>query len=292
LPLSKKLAFLLLIFVRDNEFERLCMREIPLGELSNLKLFDVLKTLLVEKKSGILVVKGKETGELYLESGNIVHAKAGLLSGEEAFLAIMAWRMGKSVFKQDMACKERTISCPAEDLLLKWSYRKQEWEEVRELVPSSGAVFRLSLQQNPGEMNIRTDQWNVLALANGVRTVSEITEAIVGWDEFKTSKMIFELVDEGLLERGEEQAPVRKKKVRENFFPSLEHELKKVMGPVASFIIEDKLAEFGERKDAFPQDQAPLFVELLSEEIASDPKRKEFAKAMSDLLTGKNGMAG
>ncbi|MBP1714131.1 MAG: hypothetical protein H6Q42_2334 [Deltaproteobacteria bacterium] len=38
------------------------MREISLGELSNLKLFDVLKNLLVEKKSGMLVVKGKEAG--------------------------------------------------------------------------------------------------------------------------------------------------------------------------------------------------------------------------------------
>jgi hypothetical protein len=56
------------------------------------------------------------------------------------------------------------------------------------------------------------------------------------------------------------------------------------MGPVASFIIEDKLAEFGERKDSFPQDQAALFVELLGEEIASDPKRKEFVKAMSEFL--------
>lgn len=260
------------------------MREISLGELSNLKLFDVLKNLLVEKKSGMLVVKGKEAGEIYLEAGNIVHAKAGPLSGEEAFLSIMAWRMGKSIFRPDLVSKERTISLPAEDLLLRWSYRKQEWEEIREIVPSPNAIFRLSLQQNPGEMNIRTDEWNVLALANGVRTVSEIAEAIVGWDEFKTSKMICQLVEAGLLERGEEQLPVRKRKVKENFFPSLEHELKKVMGPVASFIIEDKLAEFVERKDSFPQDQAALFVELLSEEIASDPKRKEFVKAMSDFL--------
>jgi len=100
-------------------------------------------------------------------------------------------------------------------------------------------------------MNIRTDQWNVLALANGVRTVSEIAEAIVGWDEFKTSKMIYQLIEAGLLERGEEQRPVKKKKVGEKFFPAMEHELKKVMGPVASIIIEDKLAEFGETKDFF-----------------------------------------
>ena len=263
------------------------MREIFLGDLSNLKLFDILKTLLVEKKTGVLVIKGKESGEVYLEAGDIVHAKTAHSSGEEAFLAIMGWRVGKSAFKPDVMSREKTVSGPAEQLLLKWSYRKQEWEEIREFIPSPNAIFRLSLQQNPAEKNIRADQWNVLALANGVRTVSEIAEAIVGWDEFKTSKMIYQLIETGLLERAEEQRPVRKKKVGENFFPATEYELKKVMGPVAPFIIEDKLAEFGETKDFFPQDQAALFVELLSEEITSDPKKKEFVKAMTEILSGE-----
>jgi hypothetical protein len=281
------LAFLLLIFVRQSEIEGLSVQDIFLGELYRLRLFDVLKTLLVEKKTGVLVIKGKEGGEVHLEAGNIVHANTGRLSGEEAFLAIMAWRLGKCTFKPDVISKERTISCPAEELLLKWSYRKQEWEKIREVIPVPNAIFRLSLQQNPEEMNIQPDEWNVLALANGVRTVSEIAEAIVGWDEFKTSKMIYQLVEEGLLERGEEQRPIRKKKVGENFFPAMELELKKVMGPMASFIIEDKLTEFGETMHFFPQDQASLFVELLGEEIASDLKKKKFLKAMAEILAGE-----
>jgi len=59
------------------------------------------------------------------------------------------------------------------------------------------------------------------------------------------------------------------------------------MGPVAPFIIEDKLAEFGETKDFFPQDQAALFVELLSEEITVDLKKREFVEAMSEILSGE-----
>ena len=262
------------------------MREIFIGDLSSLKLFDILKTLLVEKKTGVLVIKGKEDGEVYLEGGYIVHAKTTHSSGEEAFLAIMGWRVGKSTFKPDVMSREKTISGPAEQLLLKWSYRKQEWGKIKEVIPSPNAIFRLSLQQNPAEKSIRADQWNVLALANGVRTVSEIAEA-VGWDEFKTSKMVYQLIETGLLERAEEQRPVRKKKVGENFFPTIEYELKKVMGPVAPFIIEDKLAEFGETKDFFPQDQAALFVELLSEEITIYLKKREFVKAMSEILSGE-----
>jgi len=262
------------------------MREIFLGDLSNLKLFDILKTLLVEKKTGVLVIKGKEDGEVYLETGNIVHAKTAHSSGEEAFLAIMGWRVGKSTFKPDVVSREKTISGPAEQLLLKWSYRKQEWGKIKEVIPSPNAIFRLSLQQNPAEKNIRADQWNILALANGVRTVSEIAEA-VGWDEFKTSKVIYLLVHAGLLEKAEEQKSARRKKVGDNFFQTLEYELKRVMGPVAPFIIEDKLTEFGETKDFFPQDQAVLFVELLSEEITIDLKKREFVKAISEIFSGE-----
>jgi len=68
------------------------MREISLGELSNLKLFDILKTLLVEKKTGVLVIKGKEPGEVYLEAGNIVHAKRTIHQGKKLFYP--SWRGG------------------------------------------------------------------------------------------------------------------------------------------------------------------------------------------------------
>ena len=263
------------------------MREIFLGDLSHLKLLDILKTLLVEKKTGVLVMKGREEGEIYVERGNIVHARIARFSGEEGFLAVVGLRTGKATFRPDVVTGEKTIAAPAEHLLLKWSQRRQEWAKIREIVPSPGSVFRLSLQQTPVEKKIRADHWNILALANGMRTVSEMAEAI-GWDEFKMSTMICQLVEAGLLEKAEDQKPLRKRRVGEEFFPSVEYELKKVMGPVAPFIIEDKLAEFGESKDLFPQDQAELFVELLSEEIPNEVKKREFVKAMAQVLSGEN----
>jgi len=51
-----------------------------------------------------------------------------------------------------------------------------------------------------------------------------------------------------------------------------------VMGPVAPFVIDDKLAEFGESRGSFPQERALLFVEALSEEVPQPLKRNEFLK--------------
>jgi len=55
-------------------------------------------------------------------------------------------------------------------------------------------------------------------------------------DEFKTSKVIFQLVQLGLLEKAEDQKPIKKKTVSENFFLMVETELKKVIGPLAPLI--------------------------------------------------------
>ena len=260
------------------------MPETFLGELSQTKFFDLIKPLLVGRKTGILTIKGNENGEIFLEMGNIVHARTVRSFGEEAFLNIMSWQTGKATFDPDVPPREKTIFIPTENLLLNWSYKKQEWEKIRNLVPSPNAIFHISLQSNSEDKNIKGDQWNVLALANGTRTVLEIARTL-GWDEFKTSKVIYQLIQEELLEKGGEKGAQSKKFLEGDFFQRVENELRKILGPVAPFIIEDQLIAFGEAKDSFPQDQALSFVEALVEDIPNEPKRKDFKRAMMEFLS-------
>jgi hypothetical protein len=262
------------------------MPEINLGDLAQIKLFDVLKPLFSGKKTGKVTVKGKESGELYLELGNITHAKTNSAVGEFAFFFLMGLKAGKASLEPDEVPSERTISISTEQLLLNWSYRKQEWDRLKEVIPSTSAIFRLSLQKSPENKNVNADQWNVLALCNGTKTISEIAESL-SWDEFKTSKIIFQLVQLALLEKGEDQKPVKKKPVSENFFPIVETELKKVIGPMAPLIMNDKLSDLNETKDSLGQDQALSFVEKLSEEISNDSKKKEFLRIMTDFLSAE-----
>jgi hypothetical protein len=262
------------------------MPEINLGDLAQNKLFDILKPLFSGKKTGKVTVKVKEGGELYLELGNITHAKTNSAVGEYAFFFLMGLKAGKASFEPDDVPSERTISISTEQLLLNWSYRKQEWDKLKEVIPSTNAIFRLSLQKSPENKNINADQWNVLALCNGTKTISEIAE-FLSWDEFKTSKIIFQLVQLALLEKGEDQKPVKKKPVSENFFPIVETELKRVIGPMAPLIMNDKLSDLNETKDSLGQDQALSFVEKLCEEITNDSKKKEFLRIMTDFLSAE-----
>ncbi len=259
------------------------MAEVILGDLSRVRIFDILKPLLVEKKTGKVVFRGKEEGEIYLELGNISHAKTSNAVGEYAFFTIMEWKSGRIVFEPEVFPNERTISTPTEQLLLNWSYRKQEWEKIREAIPSNDLVFHLALQKEGGEKHINSDQWNVLALSNGTRSVAEIGKAL-NWDEYKLLKTVYQLLRMGLLEKGEVQRLVKKKPVGSHFFQTVENELRKIVGPVAPFIIDDKLVDFGETKDSLSQDQALSFVESLGEEIPNPRKAREFVRVVKELL--------
>ena len=259
------------------------MPEIFLGDLGQVKLFDLLKPLFSGKKTGKIVLKGKENGELYLELGNITHAKTSNAVGEYAFFTLMRLNAGKASFESDEVPSERTISTSTEQLMSNWSSQKQEWDKINEVIHSPNAVFRLSLQKGQENKNINAAQWNVLALCDGTKTLSEISQTL-NWDEFKTSKTILQLVQLGLLEKAGEHKPAKKKPVSENFLVMTEAELKKVIGPMAPLIIDDKLSELGETKDSLGQDQAATFIERLSEDVSPDSKKKEFIRIMMDFL--------
>ena len=94
------------------------MPETFLGELSQSKLFDLIKPLLMGKRTGTIMIKGNENGEIFLEMGNIVHARTAHSFGEEAFINIMSWETGKSTFAPDVPPREKTIFIPTENLLL------------------------------------------------------------------------------------------------------------------------------------------------------------------------------
>jgi len=166
------------------------------------------------------------------------------------------------------------------------SDQKQEWNKIKEVIPSPHTVFRLSLQKGPENKNINADQWNVLALCTGTRTVSEIAETL-NWDEFRASRAIFQLAQLGLLEKAGEHSPGKRKTASENFFLMVEAELRKVIGPMAPIIIDDKLSDLGATKDSLAQDEALSFVEKLSEDVSRDSKKKEFLRVMTDFLNAE-----
>lgn len=88
------------------------MADLFVGDLSIMKLFDLLKPLLVGKKTGMVLIKGKEVGEIYLEAGNIVHVNTAHSFGEDAFFIMMGWKMGRATFDPNTLPKEKNDPHP------------------------------------------------------------------------------------------------------------------------------------------------------------------------------------
>jgi hypothetical protein len=261
-----------------------------IGDLSKTRLFDTMKPLLDKKKSGLMLVKGNETGEVYMEGGSIIHAKVGSSSGEDAMLAMMEWDSGRVTFDWQATTEEQTVFMPTEQLLMIWTDRENEWKKIKEYVPSFNTVFQIPIDSTPEDKNISGVQWKILTLCNGTRTVHEVAESLK-WQVFEVTKLICQMVQNGLLERttdrGAEKKPVTKRTVNGNFFPIIENELRKIMGPMAPIIIDDKIAEFGESREAFPEDQLPPFVQAVTDEINDKTKRALFSKSMTEFIARK-----
>jgi hypothetical protein len=251
------------------------MPEDFIGELSKVRLLELVKPMVNRKNSGMVLVRGTELGELYIEAGHIVHAKTGATLGDEAILAMIDWDKGRVIFDWASTTDERTVRLPTEQVLALWTERDQEWKRIREVIPSADVAFRIPVDGTGEDKYIPGDQWRILTLSNGARSVAEVA-GMLGWDVLKVSKAICQMVEAGLLEKTGEATPSPRETVNEDFISTIETELKKALGPIAQFIVDDKIAEFGESRSAFPRDRAQAFVKAIGEEISDDAKRDTF----------------
>lgn len=68
------------------------------------------------------------------------------------------------------------------------------------------------------------------------------------------------------------------------FFDELARELARMMGPAASFFIEDELNELKETREAFPKTRAAELIERLSLAIRDETKRAQFIQTISETI--------
>ena len=103
--------------------------------------------------------------------------------------------------------------------------------------------------------------------------------------EGKTGKvMLTKGNDVGELEVVEKPKPPGEKVVGREFLKKVDGELAKALGPIASMIVDEQIAEIGEKRDAFPRNKAAELVEAVSSEIADGGKRVRFQRSMLDIL--------
>lgn len=256
------------------------------GNLKQLALLDIIKMLSSGNRSGRLDInQSGKSGEIYLERGNIVHAATGTQIGEKGVYTLMGWLEGEFTFTPDVPSPDRSIDVATEQLLLEAARQAEQWEDIKEVLSSTDAVFNISPSGSTSTISLKPLEWQVLAQVNGERSVVEIGD-ILGLHEFEVAKIVYSLTTAGLLHEVTDAKVIFRDIVDDTFFKTLSEAFTEVMGPIGPVIIEDEIRLLGEEQDAFPKNKAAELVERISLEISDSAKRTQFQSQMVSVLKG------
>lgn len=256
------------------------------GSLAQLSLLDILRMLSSGHRTGrVEIHNAGKSGQLYLENGIIVHAVSGTQIGEKAVYTLMGWLEGDFSFVPNEPSPERSIETTTEQLLLEAARQAEQWEDIKDILSSTDAVFNISPSGSTTTVSLKPIEWQVLAQVNGERSVVEIGE-ILDLHEFDVARIIYSLTSAGLLHEVVGGGTKFRDIADEAFFKILSEKYTDVMGPIGPVIIEDEIRLLGEDKNAFPQEKIAELVERISLEIADSKKRADFQKQMVAHLRG------
>lgn len=172
-----------------------------LGLEVNFKTFllgDILQFLSRVKKTGVLKIAGTDSGEVYLENGIVVHATDNFGKGMTALLNLSFGELTSGQFIPDANPPERTISSDFGKLAENLEKRRIEFEDIKQKLPPMKTVLVKSTKDLESAVALRRTDWQILALVDGKRTLSEVVAGskVGGYEATKT---IIWLKEQGLI---------------------------------------------------------------------------------------------
>ena len=184
------------------------------GSLSEMSVVDLLQTIDVSRKSGVLTLvsaDGQE-GMISFDSGAVINASVEDLHGEEAVYRHLLWREGTFDLEfRRVSLSERTVHRTTQALLMEGMRRLDEWSRLLELLPSFDAVLEVDAEVLRERLKDLPDEQNaMIRLVDGRRTVGEILLQN-GGDHVDGLRKVVDLYFEGLVceaGRNQESIPV------------------------------------------------------------------------------------
>lgn len=95
------------------------------GDLQDLSLAGLVQTLCLEQRTATIVLRRRmmEEGTIHFDRGEIVHATAGVLTGEDAVCHLLTWTEGYFRQSDQLTTPRRTVKSPWNHLLLEAMHR-------------------------------------------------------------------------------------------------------------------------------------------------------------------------
>jgi hypothetical protein len=257
------------------------------GNLAQISLNDILLLATGGKKSGVLKLsRGKESVEVYISDGNIIHATCPIGEGEKALLYPVTWGEGVFALMPNGTLPPATINKSSAEILEEVKAMSREWETILEVIPSGKAVFRIADpgEEQTGPITVPHVGWRVLSKVDGTRTVQEIAETLRIPFAY-TAKVVFNLHKSGLVELVAPSSRPAADVVPPALFDRLTSILTEMIGPMAALVLRDQIDSFGESQDSFPESKLDELIGLVSKEISDGKLRSKFKGSMQQEIS-------
>lgn len=184
------------------------------GSLKELPLPDIIQLVSVSGKTGVFVLQnGGERGEIYLDSGQIVHAQVGDLSGEDAVYELAIWPQGEFAFTAGKTAPATTIRKSNTNLLMEAARRIDEWQVLAKKIPSVGLVPVFTSASSTTSVSFTPQEWGLIRKIDERRSIEQIALSL-GNSPFETCKVLYGLITSGLVELQEDLVVLHSDRLR------------------------------------------------------------------------------
>lgn len=168
---------------------------------------DDLAKALEDQRAAADEGRGLRLGQLLVEAGVVAEETLETMVREQiqdAVFDLMRWTSGSFSFEMGEGTvldEPIELAASVENLIMEGSRRLEEWEAVHRKIPSRDAVVAMSPLpgDSTAEVSLQPQEWRLLTLVDGTRTVGDLVD-IFGQGEFHTSKVLYGLVEAGLVE--------------------------------------------------------------------------------------------
>lgn len=158
-----------------------------------------LRTLLEEHTGSSIAVT-----EAIITSGQVEDRILSVFLREQiidALFELMRLKEGEFSFDASQPGLSRGVSLSVVEVTGEANRRLEEWQLISRRIASPTAVLAMVPSAMDGRegVNLASEQWDLLALIDGRRTVAEVVE-LTGKGEFATCRVLGDLVEAGLVE--------------------------------------------------------------------------------------------
>jgi hypothetical protein len=217
------------------------------GSIQELPVPDIIQLVSVSGKTGMFtLVRGTERGFIYLKNGQMVHARLGELTGEEAIYALAIWSSGDFQFSPGEEANITSIEKSNTRLLMEAARRLDEWKVLSRKIPAVDYVPVFLPRDTAEPVTLSPPEWNLVIRIDGKRTIEDLART-VDLSSFETAKVLYGLITAGMVEMRPREAAGRRPTAAAPAAPALLGDEKKILMILCTRVKQEAEIALGEQ---------------------------------------------